>query len=164
MSPYAHIYLVVASSGDALLASIPYVVSALNVSVVSMSWGAPNNLIMANGMYVYFRGQESPNVPYIDYWFALGTALGMTFFASSGDGGAFSYTMIPFGGTSWPSSSPFVVSVGGTSLYPQLVNGSYGHPKSNVAYSYETAWSVMPFYFPYIPIIGGGRRGFRQRA
>jgi Predicted protease len=153
MSPYAHIYLVVASSGDTLLASIPYVVSALNVSVVSMSWGIPNNLIAANGMYIYFMGLEFPNIPYIDYWFALGTALGMTFFASSGDGGAFSYTMTPFGGTSWPSSSPFVVSVGGTSLYPQLVNGSYGHPHSNVAYSYETAWSVMPFDFP---IIGGG--------
>ncbi len=154
MSPYAHIYLVVASSGDTLLASIPYVVSALNVSVVSMSWGIPNNLIAANGMYIYFMGLEFPNIPYFDYWFALGTALGMTFFASSGDGGAFSSTMTPFGGTSWPSSSPFVVSVGGTSLYPQLVNGSYGHPHSNVAYSYETAWSVMPFNFPIIA--GGG--------
>ncbi|MGC9105148.1 MAG: S53 family peptidase [Thermoprotei archaeon] len=153
VAPYAHIYLVVASNVEALLASIPYVVSALNVSVVSMSWGLPNNLIAANGMFIYFMGNAFPNVPYLDLWFAIGNALGITFFASSGDGGAFSYTMTHYGGTSWPSSSPFVVSVGGTSLYPALVNGSYGYPNSVVKYSYETAWSVQSFNFP---ILGGG--------
>lgn len=153
MAPYAHIYLMVASNALALFAAIPYVVSALNVSVVSMSWGLPENLVSANGMFIYFQGLVFPNIPYLDFWFALGSALGTTFVASSGDGGAFSYTMTSYGGTSWPASSPFVLAAGGTSLYPVLVNGSYGYPNSTVKYGYETAWSIMPFNFP---LIGGG--------
>jgi len=75
----------------------------------------------------------------IDTLFQLAVAQGQTFSVSSGDSGSVAYGCT---GTSvqYPASSPYVVSVGGTSLY---TNG-------NGSYAGETAWSGS----------GGGISGF----
>ncbi|BHO53507.1 peptidase S53 [Burkholderia contaminans] len=75
----------------------------------------------------------------IDTLFQLAVAQGQTFSVSSGDAGSVAYGCT---GTSvqYPASSPYVVSVGGTSLY---TNG-------NGSYAGETAWNYS----------GGGTSGF----
>jgi subtilase family serine protease len=104
IAPGATIILSVAatSSLSDLLKAVDAAVSA-GATVVSMSWGGSEFSGMAN----YDSHFNRPNV---------------TFTASSGDNGA---------GVEWPAASPYVVSVGGTSLYID----AYGNRTS------ETAWS-----------------------
>lgn len=79
------------------------------VSVVSMSWGMGE-----------FRGETG----YDGYFTTPSGHTGITFIAASGDSGTQS-------GAEWPSSSPNVLAVGGTSLYLTATGG----------YGTETAWS-----------------------
>jgi subtilase family serine protease len=104
IAPGATIILSVAASSSLsdLLNAVDAAVNA-GATVVSMSWGGSEFSGMAN----YDGHFNRPNV---------------TFTASSGDNGA---------GVEWPAASPYVVSVGGTSLYLD----SYGNRTS------ETAWS-----------------------
>ena len=107
IAPGAKIMLVVAvnASTTALLGAVDYAVKN-GATVVSMSWGA--------GEYAGETADDSHfNVS------------GVTFVASSGDGGE---------GTSveWPAASPYVVGVGGTSL---KLNSSTNRTS-------ETAWSL----------------------
>ena len=104
IAPGANIVVVAARSASLsnLLGAVDYAVS-LGASQVSMSWGGSE-----------FAGQTG-----FDYHFNVP---GVAFFASSGDSGA---------GASWPAASPFVISVGGTTLN---VDGS-----GNVVS--ETGWS-----------------------
>ena len=103
IAPNATILLVEARSSSLsdLLAAINYAKSQPNVVAVSMSWG----------------GSEFSTETSYDTYFS---SSGITFFASSGDSGA---------GVIWPSSSPNVVAVGGTTL--NLGSGSV----------VETGWS-----------------------
>ncbi|HXX88051.1 MAG TPA: hypothetical protein VEH86_06375 [Candidatus Acidoferrum sp.] len=105
IAPNATILLVEATSNSLsdLLAAVSYATSYTGVKAVSMSWG----------------GSEFSTETAYDSYF---TAPGITFFASSGDSGA---------GVIWPSSSPNVVGVGGTTL----------NLNSNGAVTSETAWS-----------------------
>ena len=90
IAPGAKILVVVARSASLtnLLAAVDYAVSQ-GAAQISMSWGGPE-----------FSGETG-----FDYHFNVP---GVTFFAASGDNGA---------GTSWPAASPYVVSVGGTTLH-----------------------------------------------
>lgn len=157
MAPYAHVIAVVASnSGSALFEAVDLVVSQDLAQVVSMSWGLPENLIGASGFYAYFQG-STPNYPYLDYYFALGTAEGISFFASSGDNGAYGGTLTSYGGVNFPASSPFVTAVGGTSLYVNSTSGSLENKDANVTYGFETAWGVLPQYFePGVTSVSSG--------
>ena len=105
IAPQAKILLVEArsSSGNDLLAALNYARNRSDVTAVSMSWGGSE-----------FSGEAS-----LDTYFTSPT--GASFFASSGDNGT---------GASWPSISPNVVAVGGTTL---TLSG--GNVQS------ETAWS-----------------------
>src|SRR5207245_1954536 len=104
IAPGATIILSVANSSSAgdLLSAVDAAVSA-GATVVSMSWGGPEFTGMAN----YDNHFNRP---------------GVTFTASSCDSGA---------SVEWPAVSPYVVGVGGTTLY--LDNN--GNRTS------ETAWS-----------------------
>ncbi len=110
MAPAAKILLVEASSSslNSLLTAVDYASSVSKV--VSMSWGA---------------GEFSSETTY-DSHFSPQLHPGVTFIASSGDTG---------GMTNWPAVSPYVLSVGGTSL--TIVSSASG------VYSYgsETSWS-----------------------
>lgn len=147
MAPYARIDLVVASNaGPALYEAIDLIVSEDLGQVVDMSFGIPENELTATGFYYYENGQPQINYPWVDYYFALGSAEGISFFAASGDDGAYGGTPTYYGGVSFPSSSPFVTAVGGTSLFVNITSGELGMPNSTASYGYETAWSVEPQY------------------
>lgn len=104
-APGAHILLVVTNSASYadLLAGVLY--AQQHANYVSMSWGG---------------GEETVSVD--NYYF--GSAPTVSFFASTGDNGA-------AGGVEWPSTSPHVVAVGGTSVY---TDSSYN-------FAMENAWS-----------------------
>ncbi|MGD0644661.1 MAG: S53 family peptidase [Candidatus Bathyarchaeia archaeon] len=105
IAPNATILLVEAPSAFTtdLMSAVSYATSQPNVVAVSMSWGTPE-----------FSTETS-----YDPYFAKS---GITFFASSGDSGA---------GVIYPSSSPNVVGVGGTTL----------NLNSDGSFASETAWS-----------------------
>jgi hypothetical protein len=94
VAPGANILLVeaVSASLSDLLAAVNYARNQVNVSVVSMSWGAGE-----------FNGEGN----YDSYFTTPSGHGGVTFVASSGDNGA---------PASWPSISSNVLSVGGTTL------------------------------------------------
>ncbi len=105
LAPQATILLVEAKSNSLtdLLAAVSYATSYMGVKAVSMSWGG---------------SEFSTEISYDSYF----ATPGIVFFASSGDNGA---------GVIWPSSSPNVVGVGGTTL----------NLDSSGAVTSETAWS-----------------------
>lgn len=107
IAPNAHILLVEAmsDSGNDLLSAVSYAAGRSDVVAVSMSWG----------------GAEFSRELNYDSYFT--SSYGAAFFASSGDSGA---------GVMWPSCSPRVVGVGGTTL---ALN-----PDGTVAS--ETGWSL----------------------
>ncbi|EZQ11098.1 peptidase S53 [Candidatus Acidianus copahuensis] len=158
MAPYANIELVI-PFGDSfanILQAITYIVAEDNAQVVSMSFGAVENLFSASGFYAFYQGVPFPNYPLVNLYFALGSAEGITFVAASGDEGAYGGTYTTYGGVIFPSSSPFVLSVGGTSVFPNITSG-YNYlnepnigiftvEKSTATYGYETAWSANPLY------------------
>jgi hypothetical protein len=111
IAPKANILLVEANSNSYtdLLNAVDYARNYTSqfggspVSVVSMSWG----------------GGEFSGITSLDTHFTTPTGhQGVTFVASSGDNGAWY-------GVEWPSSSPNVVSVGGTSLTVANSAGTY---------------------------------------
>jgi hypothetical protein len=109
MAPQANIVLVEAnnSSLSSLLSAVNYARKLASVSVVSMSWGA---------------GEFASETAYDSYFTTPAGHIGITFVASSGDSGA---------GTTWPSVSPNVLAVGGTTLTTS----------ASGMYSSEAAWS-----------------------
>ena len=95
IAPGANILLVEASTDSFgnLMAAVNYARNVSSVSVVSMSWGGSE-----------FSGQGA----YDSYFTTPSGHQGITFVASAGDSGA--------SAAEWPSSSPNVLSVGGTTL------------------------------------------------
>ncbi len=116
MAPNATIILSVAKSASLtdLLAAVDAAVKA-GATVISMSWGA----------------QESAGINSYDTHFQ---APGVTYVASSGDSGELAGTYQ----VEWPASSPYVVSVGGTTLY---LNASGNRIVPTGTAASETAWS-----------------------
>jgi hypothetical protein len=114
IAPNANILLVEAASASVpdMFTAVDY--AATRASVVSMSWGFT---------------EGSGEVPYDSHF----TVPGVTFLASSGDAG---------GRVLYPSASPYVVSVGGTTLKLDAGNNR----------KTETAWSAG----------GGGVSGFES--
>jgi len=96
LAPRANLILVEANSNsfDDLLAAVQVASSApYNATVISMSWGG---------------GEDPSELSYDSYFCNISNSNGaVTFFASSGDGGH---------GTIYPSASPCVIAVGGTTL------------------------------------------------
>ncbi|MEM3857437.1 MAG: protease pro-enzyme activation domain-containing protein, partial [Thermoprotei archaeon] len=151
MAPLAKIDLVVSSDAvNGLYEAIDYVVSNDLANITSMSWGLSESLLGETGFYSFGAyGYSYPNL-----YFALGSDEGISFFAASGDGGSYGGTPTSYGGASFPSSSPFVTSVGGTTLYS---NDTYGYNLSNgTGYMGESAWSLSPQYFGQAVGSGGG--------
>ncbi|HKV56966.1 MAG TPA: S53 family peptidase, partial [Ktedonobacteraceae bacterium] len=85
--------------------------------IVSISWGLCES------------SSGSAELQTLDNFFKQGAAEGMSFFAASGDSGAYDCNDSNLGVDS-PASDPYVTSVGGTNL--QLNSGAYGS---------ETVWS-----------------------
>ncbi|WP_165230083.1 S53 family peptidase [Aquisphaera insulae] len=117
MAPAANLVLVEAKSATLkdLFNAVNFARSLSGVSVVSMSWGT--------GEFAGETGYDSLFTTPVGHIGGAGLAGGVAFVAASGDDGA-------WGGVSYPSTSPNVLSVGGTSIYLGA-DGSYAS---------ETGW------------------------
>jgi len=122
---------------------LPYVLAKIvqedKVNVLSQSWGIPESGIVDNPSNLL-------TVYEANLYYALGSLEGITFLASSGDTGGSGYSTSPIGSVNFPSSSPFVTAVGGTTTY---ISGNE---------SYQTAWSnygFIPYYINYGGSTGG---------
>ncbi len=120
IAPEANIVLVEApeDSDTSLFAAVQYAATKVpGVAVVSMSWG-DNEYSSETSYDSVFMPKSSSN--------PNGANPGVTFVVASGDNGA---------GASYPAASPYVLSVGGTSL-TTTTNSS-----GATVYGSETAWS-----------------------
>lgn len=112
MAPGAKIVLVQSTdTNDTLFTAVLQAVGA-GASAVSMSWGGGE-----------FSGEQTYDTTYF-------STPGVTYFASTGDGGC---------GTIYPSTSPNVVAVGGTTL--ALLNSTPPPTPLATDYGSETAWN-----------------------
>jgi len=123
-APNADVHFVAAAScEDSDLANaLAFIVNHHLASIVSNSWGEP-----ADGAVIK---------PVFDLIFRAGASEGIGFFFSSGDSGYESPGEDPSSNTiqvDYPTSSPWVTSVGGTSL----AIGSKGN------YEFETSWGTL---------------------
>lgn len=133
MAPQAAIDLYVGDNSLPLSTVISMIVSLDQVDVLSMSFGFPEwELSMYGAQSYYF------NLLLTDQYFQLGSLEGMTFTASAGDGGGSGLSSGPAGDLTYPSSSPYVTSVGGTQTY------FYTYPNGTESYT-QTAWSNYGF-------------------
>ena len=112
-------------------------------SIISMSWGSPENSFGQSGAVAPVFGK---NYPWLDQVLQQAAAQGITAFASSGDWGAYDQSQgetSPYGGAIYPATDPYVTAVGGTSLYMNTTSGFTQFPYSNATggYGAETAWS-----------------------
>jgi subtilase family serine protease len=124
-APDANVVFVGAAScfDTDLLDSISLIVSNHLASIVSNSYGEPAEF-------------AQPTLPAYEQLFRAGAAEGIGFFFSSGDNGYESPAEDPgsdFTQTDYPSESPNVTSVGGTSLAVGKNNN----------YQFETSWGVL---------------------
>ncbi|MUM65680.1 S8 family serine peptidase [Acidianus infernus] len=129
MAPKANITLYIANGALSLPAVIACIVNQDIVDDLSQSFGIPESI------FSLFNAQEFYTCVYeSDVYYALGSAEGITFLASSGDGGGSGYSNGPIGSVIYPSTSPFVTAVGGTTTYIQFPGNST-----------QTAWSNYGF-------------------
>ena len=117
IAPGANIVLVI-SNGD-LMTAVQTAASIPGVTAVSMSFGGPES-----------ADEQTTNDP------MFAQHPGIIFFASSGDGAAYSprpQVLISYGGGSYPAASPYVTAVGGTRWQSIAWTG----PNSEVAWQFS---------------------------
>lgn len=137
-APGANIVSVVSpDAGVTPLLSVAYVIANGLANVVSMSfsYGATHTVPPA---YINF----------MQSYFEMAAAEGITVLAASGDEGAYGYSAF---GTNWPASDPWVTGVGGTTLYMNGAASAGTNPLSGPpavpevvfpsSWKNETAWT-----------------------
>ena len=146
MAPGANIILYAVNGELPLSTAIAEMVQDGKANVVSQSFSEPE--------WAYYEGGPSFylfNSVFADDYYMLGSALGMTFLAATGDTGGSGSSAGPEGGAGYPSTSPFVTAVGGTTTY--ISKTSSGALSFN-----QTAWSNIGFV-PYFVNFGGSGGG-----
>ena len=95
------------------------------------------------------------NIYLVDFYYEMGNAEGITFMASTGDTGGSGFSAGPIGTPGYPSTSPYVTAVGGTTTYLVFSNNQV------VAYN-QTAWSNYGFVPDFVNYGGstGGASSF----
>lgn len=161
MAPEANITLYIANITLNLLPVIAQIDNYNSVNDLSQSFSIPES------EYYYFLNASTAyyNVILTDEYYLMGSLEGISFMASTGDAGASGYSAGPLGTVGYPSTSPWVTAVGGTTTYvalnTQVMMDSFGvpvNPVSDVAASNQTAWSNYGFV-PYNINYGGGTGG-----
>lgn len=124
IAPDAGIVLYVANPNVPLPAIIAYIDQQDEVNVLSQSFGIPE-------LYVDLGLIPLSYINSLIYEYWLGEVEGITFVAASGDAGGngYNYFLMPQGSLIFPASIPYVLAVGGSSLY---VSGNT---------TIQTAWS-----------------------
>jgi subtilase family serine protease len=146
MAPGANIILYAANGALPLSGAVAGIVQDGRANVVSQSFGLPE--------WEYYEAGPLPylfNAVFTDDYYMLGSAMGMSFLASSGDAGGSGYSAGPEGAVEYPGSSPFVTALGGTATY--ISTTASGALSFN-----QTAWSNIGFV-PYFVNLGGGGGG-----
>lgn len=149
MAPNAAINLYIGSNDTfPLYDAVQMAVNDKVNSIISMSWGSPENSFGESAAVAPVFGE---NYPWLDQVLQQAAAEGITAFASSGDWGAYDQAQgetAPYGGAIYPSTDPYVTAVGGTSLYMNATSGYLQFPYSNATGSYgsETAWSWSDYF------------------
>lgn len=150
MAPGAAIDLYVANGAVPLSAALAKIVQDDKVTTLSQSFGT---FEWYYSITSYLGGPAffALNALIPDQYYALGSVEGITFLASSGDGGGSGYSSGPEGDLEYPATSPFVTSVGGSQ--------TYFAPSSSGSRSFvQTAWSNIGFV-PNLVNEGGGGGG-----
>ena len=142
VAPEAHIVLYIANGALPLAPIIAYIDQQDAVSIVTQSFGMDESAFSYYGAPIFYY-----NVYLSDVYYALGSAEGITFLASSGDGGGMGYSAGPVGDVGYPAASPWVLAVGGTTTY---ISGNL---------TLQTAWSAAGFV-PYMFNFGGSTGGY----
>ena len=150
MAPGASIDLYVANGALPLSVPLAKIVQDDSVTTLSQSFGD------YEWYYSITSGFGGPsfmalNALIPDQYYALGSIEGITFSASSGDGGGSGYSSGPEGNLEYPATSPFVTSVGGTQTYLSASSGGGQEYR-------QTAWSNIGFV-PNLVNEGGGGGG-----
>ncbi|MGA2199247.1 MAG: protease pro-enzyme activation domain-containing protein [Nitrososphaerales archaeon] len=146
MAPGATVDLYIGNGALPLSTAIAAIVAQGKVSDLSQSFGLPEATLSSLGASTF-----DLNVVLADQYYMLGSAEGITFVSSTGDVGGSGNSGGPEGSVAYPSSSPYVVAVGGTSTYL-----TFNGPK--VSSFSQTAWSNYGF----VPLginYGGGTGG-----
>ncbi len=146
MAPGATIDAYFANGALPLSAAIAAIVAQDKVQDLSQSFGFPEGELSSLGSSSF-----ELNIALTDQYYMLGSALGITFISSTGDTGGSGFSGGPEGTVGYPSTSPYVVAVGGTTTYLTFQG-------SQVTSSYETAWSNYGFV-PDEVNYGGGTGG-----
>ncbi len=149
IAPKADVYLYVANPNLSLPAILAKIVQDDQVNVLSESFGIPEIYVLLGMIPLsYLQSME------YEYW--LGEVEGITFLAASGDAGGngYNFYLSTQGNLLFPASIPYVLSVGGTTLY---VSGNS---------TLQTAWSGESIFgattagtssiFPSPPYQGNG--------
>ena len=151
MAPGATIDLYAANGALPLSAVLAKIVQDDKVTTLSQSFGIYEWYYSISSQ-VGGPGFVTLNSVIPDQYYALGSAEGITFTASSGDGGGSGYSSGPEGDLEYPATSPFVTSVGGTQTY-----FSAGSEPGSMN-TRQTAWSNIG-YVPNLVNAGGGGGG-----
>ena len=144
MAPYAKIVLLLADSSSfrAMQNAVEYAVNNKLSDILSFSWGSPESGVANSTLSSFNLALQGA------------TDEGISVFAASGDYGAYDQTNSPT--VNFPASSPYVTSVGGTSLYEsngvfsQLAWGgnlsgkSYGSGGGYSSYFSRPYWQKAP--------------------
>jgi len=146
MAPGANEVLYAANGALPLSSVIAAVIQDGRANVISQSFGIPE-----------WEYQEAGPIPLLfeaifpDYYYMLGSAEGISFLTSSGDAGGSGNSAGPIGASQYPSDSPFVTSVGGTTTY--VSKSASGDVTFN-----QTAWSNLSSV-PLLQNAGGSGGG-----
>ncbi len=146
MAPGATIDLYVANGALPLSAAIAAIVAQDKVGDLSQSFGFPESTLSS-----VTASSFDLNIVLTDQYYMLGSAEGITFISSTGDVGGSGYAGGPEGTVGYPSTSPYVVAVGGTTTYLTFDG-------SRVSSFDQTAWSNYGFV-PAGVNYGGGTGG-----
>ena len=148
-----------ASLGDAdLIPTYQRIVAENRVKAVNMSYGGCETLEYLSGAMLLS-----------DLAYEQGVAQGITFFASSGDAGAACGLLINLGlpdtgligAVEYPSSSPYVVAVGGTSLLIDKNNAYISELSWDGGGGGNSLWETAPSWQSGVVPLGGSPLGLR---
>ena len=151
IAPKAHIVLLAVPPAETLgVQGFPNIFKAIGQAIDAYPAGTVFSMSLAAAEQT-FGGAAATQTARFDQVFQKGIAKGDSFFGASGDFGTANQSkqqkdtrLFPFPTSEWPSSSPYVTSVGGTQLQfgwtwsPQSdvafnADGSFNHPYFNAA-------------------------------
>jgi len=150
IAPLAHIVLMAVPPAETEgVQGFPNLFNAISAEIAATPQGTEFSMSLAATEQA-FGGAGATQTAKFDAVFQQGLARDDNFFAASGDYGTLGFNQqhkeggsYPYPTVGWPSSSPYVVSVGGT----QLQDGWTWNPSSNTAFNADGSFN--PAYWQW---------------